>query len=102
MLQLEYDLEPDEHGVFDGREIARHLIGTAYRLVATYTGGCPSCTDKLISAIANQVIEGIWQDLKPDGSLRSAVITAGDAPEDAYRAHLAAAEASTRAMLSLP
>ena len=32
-LELRYKIEPDAHGVFDGRDLARALIANAYRLL---------------------------------------------------------------------
>jgi hypothetical protein len=52
-LEFTYHVEPDENGVFDGRELARQLIGNAYRLLVPYVKACPACTDSLFSAIAN-------------------------------------------------
>jgi len=42
-MRLEFTIrvEPDEHGVFDGRELARQLIGNAYRLLVPYVRACP-------------------------------------------------------------
>lgn len=92
MIHFDYDLDPDANGVFDGREIARHLIATAYRLVAPYTEGCPRCTDKLVSAIANAAIEELWQDITDDGRIKGAIMTAGDAPESTLLQHFATAD----------
>jgi hypothetical protein len=32
-LEFTIRVEPDENGVFDGRDMARQLIGNAYRLL---------------------------------------------------------------------
>lgn len=32
-LQLDFAITPDENGVFDGRDLARGLVQTAYRLL---------------------------------------------------------------------
>jgi len=69
-------IEPDEHGVFDGREMARQLIGNAYRVLVPYVSGCPACTDNLFGVIANRTIEEIHQPTtrkaaKPGSTARS-------------------------------
>ena len=60
-LELKFDVKADEHGVFDGRELAQELIGTAYRLLAPYVHACPACTDTLFTVIANRVIDQLHQ-----------------------------------------
>ena len=60
-LELKFDVKADEHGVFDGRELAQELIGTAYRLLAPYVDGCPACTDTLFTVIGNRVIDQLHQ-----------------------------------------
>jgi hypothetical protein len=56
-LEFTIRVEPDENGVFDGREMARQLIGNAYRLLVPYVSACPACSDNLFSAIANRTSE---------------------------------------------
>ena len=40
-LEFTYHVEPDENGVFDGRELARQLIGNAFRLACPLRESLP-------------------------------------------------------------
>jgi hypothetical protein len=68
-LEFTYRVEPDEHGVCDGRELARQMIGNAYRLLVPYVNACPACADKLFGVIANRTIEELHQDAREKGQL---------------------------------
>jgi hypothetical protein len=52
--EFTFAVEPDEHGIFDGRELARKFIGSAYHLLVPYVS---ACADNPFSAMANGVIE---------------------------------------------
>ena len=87
MLEMRYDIDPDEDGIFDGRDIARQLIKDAYELLATYAGetpeqgNCPACADELFSVVANQEIAALHRLGKKIGRLpaRSMLIARDEA-----------------------
>ena len=68
-LELTYTVEPDEHGVIDGRDLARQMIGNAYRLLVPYVSACPACADNLFTAIANQALDAMHEDARAKGKL---------------------------------
>ena len=90
-LELSFDTTRDEHGVFDGRQLAEHLIWTAYRLLVPYVHGCPGCADNLFTVIANKAIEKVPRDSegRPAGSIYA--VGEGEARERAEEAHVEAA-----------
>ena len=98
-LELKFDVKADEHGVFDGRELAQELIGTAYRLLAPYVHGCPACTDTLFTVIGNRVIDQLHQH--KGEALSGGFYYKGKAEEreQGERAHLEAAHDSTLELL---
>jgi hypothetical protein len=100
-LEFTIRVEPDEHGVFDGREMARQLIGNAYRLLVPYVRACPACTDSLFSAIANRTIEEIHQADREEGKLAGQIMSTrtGEERTAGEKAHLEAATAATLELL---
>jgi hypothetical protein len=101
-LEFTIRVEPDEHGVFDGREMVRQLIGNAYRLLVPYVKACPACSDNLFSAIANRTIEEIHQDAREKGGrLAGSIMSARTGKERAAgeKAHFEAATAATLELL---
>jgi len=104
MLELTYAVEPDVNRVFDGRELARQLIHHAYALLVPYAGSCPACTDDLFSVLANEVIEKAHGKARQEGGvLEGWTMAPGDDGPDkdaAIAAHLKAAKAETRRLLT--
>jgi hypothetical protein len=101
-LEFTIRVEPDEHGVFDGREMARQLIGNAYRLLVPYVKACPACSDNLFSAIANKTIEDIHQADREDGKgLAGSIMSTRTGEERAAgeKAHFEEATAATIQLL---
>ena len=99
MLQLEYDVTADEHGVFDGRVLARMMIAHAFDLLVPYVEACPACADQLFSLIANEVLAQAHAD-GLSGILLVPIGAPGSAERaDAQERHLAAAAETTRALL---
>jgi hypothetical protein len=101
-LEFTIRVEPDEHGVFDGRELARQLIGNAYRLLVPYVKACPACSDTLFSAIANRTIEEIHQDAREKGGkLAGSIMSArtGEERTAGEKAHFEEATAATIQLL---
>ena len=102
MLEMTFDIEPDEHGVFDGRELARQLIRSAYCYLTPYVDACPACADNLFSVIANEVIEELHQVGRKEGQLRGGLFTNHSdlsSRTAAQKAHMEAAEGETRRLL---
>lgn len=64
VLEFSYNFEPDEDGVFDGRDIARQMITDAYKLLAIYASDDPekgrsqACADQLFETVANEIEAG--------------------------------------------
>lgn len=100
-LEFTIRVEPDEHGVFDGREMARQLIGNAYRLLVPYVNACPACTDNLFGVIANCTIEEIHQADREEGRLAGSIMSTrtGEERTAGEKAHLEAATAATMQLL---
>ena len=55
-LEFGFEALPDEHGVFEGRELATQLIATAYQLLVPYAAACPAVADDLFSIISDRAI----------------------------------------------
>jgi hypothetical protein len=68
-IEFTFKVEPDENGIFDGRELARHFVGSAYRLLVPYVSACPACADNLFSAIANGVIDQLHREGSERGKM---------------------------------
>ena len=62
MLELRFNIEPNEDGVFDGVELARGMIAQAAKLLAPYVDHCPACTGNLFSVVANEELELLQQE----------------------------------------
>ena len=93
-LELSFETTRDEHGVFDGRALAEHMIWTAYQLLTPYVNHCPACADNLFTVIANKAIEKAPRDSEghPSGSLYAT--GEGEVRQKAEAAHLEAAHDS--------
>lgn len=101
MLEVRLPVEPDEHGVFDGVQLAQAMIYDAAAVLLPYVRSCPACLDALFSKIANQALESMHQDLR-EGQKRGltfAVGPEGPAKDAAIQAHLDASVETIRAML---
>jgi hypothetical protein len=102
-LEFTYRVEPDEHGVFDGRELARQMIGNAYRLLVPYVRACPACADNLFSAIANRTIEELHREPAEKGGhlagFSMSARPAGAERDEGVKAHLEAATPATAQLL---
>jgi hypothetical protein len=97
-VEFHFDVVPDEHGVFDGRELAEQMIDLAYRALVPYVYACPGCSDTLFAAVANRAIARLHcEDLGDHPSYLYATVT-GKAGCDAEIAHL---KASTQRTLRL-
>ena len=93
-LELRYKIEPDAHGVFDGRELARALIANAYRLLMPYVNGCPACSDNLFTVIANETIAEIHEDED------TGIVMAAGASAAQKAAHFEEAKDETKELLA--
>lgn len=104
MLQFEYNIDPDENAVFDGREIAKGLIRDAFRFLIPYAQGCPACADNLFSALANAAISEEHEHKKTGEFLDRAVVffdprLEETARADAWEAHIEATKPTTVELL---
>jgi hypothetical protein len=93
-LEWGYNIEPDEHGVFDGHRLARQLIIDAYRLLMPYVNACPACSDALFTVTANEAIAQIHED-----EVTGYVMAAGASAEQ-KAAHFEEAKARTKELLA--
>ena len=101
-LEFTYKVDPDEHGIYDGRELARQLVATAYRLLVPYVNACPACADTLFGVVANATIEELHEQGRERGQLEEAlmcILPHGAEWEAAEKAHFAAASAETARLL---
>ena len=97
-LEFSFDIQPDERGVFDGRELARQFFGMAFHVLNPYVNGCPACVDALFSNIANKVMSELHErGLKH--SLAVYALGPDEDKDDRIQAHLEAASATTGAIL---
>lgn len=95
MLQLEYDLTHDEHGIFDGRDVALALIRSAYQLVLPYTANCPACASAIVAAHADHVLCELLNDCAQGCGAEGSFMTVGEPDSASQMAHLTAAEEKT-------
>jgi hypothetical protein len=91
-IQLSYSgVAPDQHNVFDGRQLGRELIAGAYKLSLSYVGGCPTCADNLFTVIANEAMREIHDTKDAHGKVRGQILTDGidaEAQHDHCQRHL--------------
>ena len=99
MLELTYDIKPDEHGVIDGRQLASELIADAYKLLMPYAQDCPACANALFTVIANAEIDA-WKHSTTQKSMLFSGLYDGDA-EEGVRRHLAETEAGTQCLIMM-
>lgn len=57
MLELTFNVKPDEDGMINGLELASQLISMAGRLINPYVNKCPGCLDAVFSHLANHELE---------------------------------------------
>ena len=95
-LQLDFAITPDENGVFDGRDLARGLVQTAYRLLVPYTRACPACTDAMFSAVANDGISEILAEAKLTGTM---MVNGDDPGHRRFLKHMEATHGKTESLL---
>ena len=95
-LQLDFAITPDENGVFDGRDLARGLVQTAYRLLVPYTHACPACTDAMFSAVANDAISEILAEPKLTGTM---MVNGDDPGHQRFLKHMEATHGKTESLL---
>jgi hypothetical protein len=100
-LEFTFAVTPDEHGIYDGRELARQFIGSAYRLLVPYVNACPACSDNLFNVIADRVIEELHQRGRDKGGMEGFFYSAlkGEERDRGGQAHFAAATETTIEML---
>jgi hypothetical protein len=55
-LYLHLDYKADEHGVYDGRDMSKELMETAYRLLATYADNSLETVEHLFKAISYETL----------------------------------------------
>jgi len=95
-IQLDFTITPDENGVFDGRDLARGLVQTAYRLLVPYTRACPACTDAMFSAVANDGISEILAEAKLTGTM---MVEGNDPGHRRFLKHMEDTNAVTESLL---
>lgn len=90
MLELAYDVKPDEQGVFNGLDVAQALISNAAMFLAPYVNECPACLDNLFSHIANHALEQLHRAKEETGKMPTLIYAVGEgAQRDAgIRMHL--------------
>ncbi|MCJ2015870.1 hypothetical protein MKK84_00245 [Methylobacterium sp. E-065] len=98
-FELAWNIEPDERGVIDGRELARELIAAAYRALVPYVDACPACADNLFGVIANKAIDDVQRDGYAGAGLYVVPHPAQLSQADAEAAHLQSSRETTHAML---
>jgi hypothetical protein len=102
MIELSYDIDADENGMFDGRKLARQLIGDAFRLLVPYVHSCPGCTDALFTVIANDIMGELHEQSRESGQLQGFMFCTEEDPAkraEIEKVHLAAASAETARLL---
>lgn len=87
-IECSYNVDPDPHGVIDGRELARHLVGTAVRMLAAYVDGCPACVDTLFGVVANDVLKQLHHEAKDTGRIKPFTLVLGEEATKAKRQRL--------------
>jgi hypothetical protein len=95
-LQLDFAITPDENGVFDGRDLARGLVQTAYRLLVPYTRACPACTDAMFSAVAN---DGISEILAEPDLMGTMMVNGNDPGNGRFLKHMEETHGKTESLL---
>ena len=95
-LEITFPTETDAEGIVDGRKLAGELVRTALNSLALYADGCPICTYQLFSSIAFDMVE----ETNRTGTFEASVYRPGlPWSDEALERHLAAAKASTKALL---
>lgn len=92
MVNLTYNIPPDDHGAIDGMRLACALMRTAVDVLLPYVGHCPGCLDAAFDKIANDLLETMHAELKA-GEENAMLFTpglSGPTRQKALAAHLAA------------
>lgn len=100
MVEIRFNVEEDQYGVFSGLDLAREMIADAYQLLATYVDGCPACADDLFTVLANQEMLALHGQQDENSEVPTLFLAAGgDEGTEAVRQHLKAARAAVEALL---
>lgn len=102
MIELSYNLHPDDEGIFDGRELARAMISDAFQLLVPYAHHCPACANNLFTVIANEELDAVHALGKERGRLPAAVMgidKQGVDKQEAMARHIKTTQALTRSLL---
>lgn len=102
MVEIRFNVEQDENGVFSGLDLAREMIADAYRLLAAYVDGCPACADDLFTVLANQEMLALHGQRDGTGEVPTLFLAAGsdEGKEQAVRQHVQATRAEVDALLN--
>lgn len=94
MLELSYDIEPDQWDVFDGKALAARMIADAWQLLLPYTDNCAGCADQLFSYIANHELETLHRE-----GATPCVMALSQATQEGKQAHFLSHQELTRELL---
>ncbi|QQG35166.1 MAG: hypothetical protein HYS17_06220 [Micavibrio aeruginosavorus] len=86
---MSFEIEPDKHQAINGIELAEMLILNAARLIAPYVANCPACIDAVFSAVANQALEYVQENIEGGNDVGYSYVIGldGDARNAALRSH---------------
>lgn len=99
MLELTFDIEPDQYGIVNGVELAGQMIEYSAVLLAAYVNSCPGCLDNIFSAVANRSLEHLHTQIH-DGRRFLGLLHVGDDAEGSHAAHLALMEPLVLSLLN--
>jgi hypothetical protein len=101
MVEINFTVEKDANGVFNGLDLARDMIAKAYQLLAAYVDGCPACADDLFTVLANQEMLALHRQQAETGAVPTLLLAAGGeaGQGEAVRQHLQVMRANVEALL---
>jgi hypothetical protein len=102
MIEVGINVEPDEHNVVDGRDLALQLVAMAHVALASYVDHDSDQADKMLRAVAFMVSRKMSQESTPAGQVANwpmVLNTPESEHEAAFARHVEATQSVTRELL---
>lgn len=102
-VELDVDVDADEYGIFDGRQIALRMVYEALQLVLPYADNDPVKVANMMQALLNGASKSLEQFIEDHGDMPWRIASntdiTGPDPLPAMRSHCLATQAYTDALI---
>lgn len=102
-VELDVDVEPDEHGIYDGRVIAQQMVHEAMLLMLPYADNDPGELASLMHALIYGATDMLGHGAAAESAMSWRIAfddeVTGENPETAMRRHRDATRELTEALL---